>query len=60
MRLPENKKDVQRFLGMTNYLSKFIPKYSEVTTPIRETTIQWSTVVIRQTSDRSNRKNWKE
>ena len=33
---PEDKKGVQRLLGMTNYLSKFIPNYSGKTTPLRE------------------------
>jgi hypothetical protein len=28
---PEEKQTLQRFLGMTNYLSKFMPQYSEVT-----------------------------
>ena len=32
---PENKKDLQRFLGMTNYLCRFIPNYSEINTPLR-------------------------
>ena len=42
---PENKKDIQRFLGMTNYLCKFIPNYSEITTPQRtllHNNILWS------------------
>ena len=33
---PEDKKGIQRLLGMTNYLSKFIPNYSEKTTLLRE------------------------
>ena len=33
---PEDKKGVQRLLGMTNYLSKFIPNYGEKTTLLRE------------------------
>lgn len=33
MPTPADKHDVQRFLGMTNYLSKFIPGYSEITAP---------------------------
>ncbi len=33
---PEDKQALQRFLGMTNYLSKFIPHYSDVTGPLRE------------------------
>lgn len=32
----KDKKDLQRFLGMTNYLSKFIPHYSTITAPLRE------------------------
>lgn len=32
---PEDKKALQRLLGMTNYLSKFIPKYSEKTEILR-------------------------
>ena len=31
----ENKEDIQRFQGMANYLCKFIPNYSEITTPLR-------------------------
>lgn len=31
---PHDKLGLQRFLGMTNYLSKFIPSYSELTTPL--------------------------
>ena len=33
---PEDKRNLQRFLGMTNYLAKFIPDYSEATAPLRE------------------------
>lgn len=33
---PTNKKDVRRFLGMVNFLSKFIPNVSQVTAPLRE------------------------
>ena len=32
---PENQTELQRILGMTNYLSKFIPNYSEVTSVVR-------------------------
>ena len=31
MPFPENKKELQRFLGMINYLGKFIPNFSENT-----------------------------
>lgn len=32
----KDKKDLERFLGVTNYLSKFIPNYSTKTAPLRE------------------------
>ncbi|XP_063388061.1 uncharacterized protein K02A2.6-like isoform X1 [Cydia fagiglandana] len=31
-----DKKELERFLGMTNYLSKFINNYSTITSPLRE------------------------
>lgn len=33
---PVNKSDVRRFLGMVNFLSKFIPNVSQITAPLRE------------------------
>ena len=33
---PEDKHGVQRFLGMVNYVTKFIPKVSSITAPLRE------------------------
>ena len=38
MPAPTDKQGVQRLLGMTNYLQKFAPQLSEVTTPLRELT----------------------
>ena len=35
---PESKEAVGSFLGMTGYLSKFIPRYSSLTAPLRELT----------------------
>ena len=32
---PKDKKALLRILGCTNYLSKFIPGYSEVAAPLR-------------------------
>lgn len=32
----KDKKDLERFLGVTNYLSKFIPDYSTLTAPLRD------------------------
>ena len=36
MPVPTNKKQVQPFIGMINYLSKFSPRLSEIVEPIRE------------------------
>ena len=36
MKKPENKKDIQRFLGMINYLARYLPDLSERTAPIRK------------------------
>ena len=36
MPTPSNKTELQRFLGMVNYLSKFIPRLSDETAPLRE------------------------
>lgn len=44
MPIPENVTALQRFLGMINYLGKFIPNFSELSVPLRELTckdIQW-------------------
>ena len=44
MPLPEDKKAVQRLLGMLNYVGKFVPKLSELTSPLREVLVknkQW-------------------
>ena len=35
---PESKEAVRSFLGMIGYLSKFIPRYSSLTAPLRELT----------------------
>ena len=35
MPAPKDKQGVQRLLGMVNYLAKFIPNLSEITTPLR-------------------------
>jgi hypothetical protein len=36
MQQPHNKGDVQRFLSLVTYLSKFIPNMSELSAPLRE------------------------
>ena len=33
---PKDKTDLRRFFGMYNYVSKFIPNYSEKTTNLKE------------------------
>ena len=38
MPTPTDKRSIQRLLGMTNYLHKFAPRLSEITTPLRELT----------------------
>ena len=37
-RRPETKEVVRSFLGMTGYLSKFIPRYASITAPLRKLT----------------------
>ena len=44
MKSPECKKDLQRFLGMINFLGKFIPNLSTVNKPLRqllEKNLEW-------------------
>lgn len=36
MKAPENKKELQHFLGFIQYLAKFLPNMSEVSAPLRE------------------------
>lgn len=33
---PTNKHDIQRFLGMINYLARFVPNLPNLTAPLRE------------------------
>ena len=35
MPIPTNKTELQRFLGMINYLEKFVPNLSQVISPLR-------------------------
>ena len=36
MPLPKSKADLQRFMGMANYVGKFIPNLSQITAPLRQ------------------------
>ena len=36
MTSPQNKDDLRRYLGMVDYLTKFLPGYSQVAAPLRE------------------------
>ena len=36
MPVPQNREELQRFLGMTNYLCKFTSSYSEITSSLCE------------------------
>lgn len=36
MPVPNDRPSLERFLGMINYLSRFIPNYSELASPLRE------------------------
>ena len=40
MPLPENVAGIQRILGMSQYLSKFLPRLSDITKPLRDLTRQ--------------------
>ena len=45
MPAPTDKAGVQRLLGLTQYLSKFLPRPSDMTKPMREVTqndVQWT------------------
>ena len=38
MATPKNAKEVRSFLGLTNYVSRFIPQYANITKPLRDLT----------------------
>ena len=49
---PTTKQELKSLLGFVNYLSKFIPKLSEVAQPLRDLTAKeakfiWSTQIIQ-------------
>ena len=45
MSVPKSVKEVRSFLGLTNYVSRFVPNYSDITKPLRDLTkkeTQWA------------------
>ena len=52
MNTPENVKDLQRFLGMVRYLSKFVPRLSELSLPLLQhllyADVPWTWDGVRQ------------
>ena len=50
---PTNLSELRSFLGMTNFLSRFIPKYSEICSPLLQLTkkdVPWNWGVLQQQS----------
>jgi len=59
MEPPTNKEKLQRFLGMVTYLSKFIPHYSQISSPLRvllEKNTEWHRTPNRQLRSASSKK----
>ena len=53
MKKPENKKELQTFLGFITYLQKFLPNMSEISAPLRlllEKDIEWHWEELQETS----------
>lgn len=51
MPAPTDAKGVQRFIGMVNYLSKFVPSFSSLTDPLRslqKTGVEWMWSSVHQ------------
>uniref|UniRef100_A0A8C1UUH3 ribonuclease H n=1 Tax=Cyprinus carpio TaxID=7962 RepID=A0A8C1UUH3_CYPCA len=53
MPTPQEKQALQQLLGMTNYLSKFIPQYSDITGPLRQLLHQDSEWCWHETHDKA-------
>ena len=59
MNRPQNKEELQRFLGMVTYVAKIIPNFSQISTPLRqllekETDWHWTERKFQLTEDFSN------
>lgn len=53
MKRPENKKELQTFLGFITYLQKFLPNMSDVSAPLRqllESKVEWHWEELQETS----------
>ena len=53
MPAPKDRSEVKRFLGMVTYLSKFLPKLSDVSKPLRELTKEKNQFVWAKQHERS-------
>ena len=49
---PRNKEELQRFLGMLTYLTKFIPNFSQVASPLRTLLEKSIGIVIENTASK--------
>ena len=59
MKAPKDKEELQRFLGMTTYLTKFIPNYSQVAAPLRvllEKGTEWHWLYQQEVSFQESKK----
>ena len=52
MKRPENKKELQTFLGFITYLQKILPNMSDVSAPLRqllESKVEWHWEKLQET-----------
>ena len=55
MPTPKSKKDLERFLGMIQYIGRFIPSLSDITAPLR-ILLQNDTRLIQNGIGKNNKK----
>lgn len=56
MKAPQNKEELQRFLGFVNYLGKFVPKLSDVSAPLRSLLKEGNLWIWEKTHDETFKK----
>ena len=54
IQIPKTKKEVKGLLGLCNFYSKFIPRYSDITQPLRQLITKDSSKVINWSSECQN------